>query len=77
MEEVQDENLSGIAEIDDLDDETEEYPADHELVEDPESLAGDEVDDSFLDTDGDGIPNDEDDSPLGGGYTFTQDGVKN
>ncbi len=59
MEEVQDENLSGIEEIDDLDDETEEYPAEHELVEDPESLAGEEVDDSFLDTDGDGIPDSE------------------
>lgn len=34
---------------------TEMYPADHELVEDPESLAGEEVDDSFLDEDGDGI----------------------
>ncbi len=53
---MEDQNLSGDPEIDDLDDVTETYPADAELVEDAESLAGDDVDDSFLDEDGDGIP---------------------
>lgn len=53
---MEDQNLSGVTEIDDLDDVTETYPADAELVEDAESLAGDDADDSFLDADGDGIP---------------------
>lgn len=58
-------NLSGVPEIDDLDDLTEPYPADHELVDDPESLAGEDVDDSWLDSDGDGIPDYLDDDEEG------------
>lgn len=46
---MNDEDLDGLEDV------TEPYPADHELVEDPESLAGDDVDDDFLDEDGDGI----------------------
>ncbi len=56
---MEDQNLSGVSEIDDLEDVTEIYPADSELVEDAEALAGDDADDSFLDEDGDGIPDDE------------------
>ncbi len=51
--------------IDDLEDLTEPYPAEHELVEDHEKFAGEDVDDSWLDTDGDGIPDHLDETPNG------------
>ncbi len=64
---MEDENLSGVDEIDDLEDLTEARPEDSETheVADIEALTGEEVDDSWLDTDGDGIPDHLDETPNG------------